>query len=179
MAHISLIEDKTATNLATAEMPDDGYHNAIRNAAKVLVEEESGDEFVYFGATSATLWAHISDPNVVVRSIAFGAWNKWLRQQEVVSEYAHPAAALEPIRDELLALRDEIDECISLVDCDLPPIEILKIRTQRYYEKLTPEMIENLTPMEYARLTGDTSRLSEQERERFSEQQLEERSGYR
>ena len=84
--HISKIKNKSADNLAVVDMPDDGYHNAIHDAAKILVGEGLG-AYLYFGSTSAILWASPADPRTVIRSIAFSSIQKWAREQEVISEY--------------------------------------------------------------------------------------------
>ena len=86
MPHISQIKDKTAFNLARVEMPDDGYHNAIRDAAKILLMEGNID-YIYFGSTSAVLWASPEDPDMVIRSITFNALSRYQRHLEVISEY--------------------------------------------------------------------------------------------
>ena len=57
--------------------------------------------------------------------------------------------------------------------------EALRRRNERTLIERGVENIDDLTPMDYAEMTGDTSRLSPGERQRFYERRLERLSGYR
>ena len=157
MTHISKIDDKSARNLAQAEMPVEPYHNDIKRAAQILVEE-GNDEFVYIGSDSAVIFK-FPIRNGAVRTFAFNAWNKHQRHLEVSSEYdVNPDPGPPSVFD-------------GFGQNELNPIEMDKIRR---YERQKAE-----TPIGYAERTGDTSRLSDDEMERYWERHAERLSGYR
>jgi len=60
--HISTYEDKTANNLATADLDNDNYHTAIKEAAKVVVADVrgNGNQWVYVGqfSSGSTIWRY-------------------------------------------------------------------------------------------------------------------------
>ena len=123
--HISGIEDKSARNLAQAEMPDDPHHNDIKQAARILVEEGSG-EFVYTGSDSAVIFK-FPIRGGAIRTFAPNAWSKYQRHLEVSSEYdVNPDPGPPSVFD-------------GFGENELNPIEMDNIRRQRRWDEMTED----------------------------------------